>query len=220
MLLKERAPCSHVRRHNCKMDTAGLLLTGGRSTRMGTDKANLRLLPHDSSANDVPLLTLAEKTAELLQRETDIAVEVGPGFTHLHHVSESPAHSGPLAALVAGAAELRRLGRDVPVLLVATDMPRLTQGMLGWLASYQPGRSVVPLAGGRAQPLCARYQPADIGVASELVARGERAMSALIDAVHPVLVPDEVWGKSAGDKSCLDDLDTPDQLASYVGRVQ
>lgn len=187
---------------------------------MGTDKANLRLLPNDSSATDVPLLTLAEKTAQLLQRETDIAVEVGPGFTHLHHVSELPAHSGPLAALVAGAEELRRLGRALPVLLVATDMPRLTQGMLGWLASYQPGRSVVPLAGGRAQPLCARYQPADIAVASELVEHGERAMSALIDAVQPMLVAEEVWGPFAGDTSCLDDVDTPDQLGSYMGGVQ
>ena len=187
---------------------------------MGTDKANLRLLPDDSSADDVPLLTLAEKTAQLLERETEISVEVGPGFTHLHHVSESPAHSGPLAALAAGGAELRRLGWEGPVLLVATDMPRLTQGMLRWLATYQPGRSVVPLAGRRAQPLCARYQPADIAVASRLVANGERAMSAMVDAVRPLLVADEVWGQFAGDPSCLDDVDTPDQLHSYLRGVQ
>ena len=202
------------------MDAAGLLLTGGRSTRMGTDKANLRLLSSDSSANAVPALTLAEKTAEILQRETDIAVEVGPGFTHLHHVCESPPHSGPLAALVAGAVELRRLGRDGPVLVVATDMPRLTSGMLGWLATYEPGRSVVPVARGRVQPLCARYERDAIAVASRLVSEGERAMAALVDRINPLLVGEETWAQFAGDPSCLEDIDTPEQLGSYMGTAQ
>ena len=202
------------------MDTAGLLLTGGRSTRMGTDKANLRLLSSDSSADEVPVLTLAEKTAELLQRETDIAVEVGPGFTHLHHVSESPPHSGPLAAFAAGAAELQRIGWDGPVLLVATDMPRLTSGMLRWIATYQPGRSVLPVARGRVQPLCARYEPDAIAIASRLTSNGERAMSALVDRILPLLVAEETWAEFAGDSSCLDDIDTPEQLDSYTRTPQ
>jgi molybdopterin-guanine dinucleotide biosynthesis protein A len=204
------------------MATAGLLLTGGASRRMGRDKARLVLIDGrgykaDPSGSDVlGGLTLAERTARLLAAATTIAVEVGPGFSHLPHVSESPPGSGPLAALVAGSVELGRLGHDGPVLVVATDLPRLTHGMLDWLARLRSGRSVVPEAGGRLQPLCARYEAPDVAVAARLVEGGATAMSALFEAIDPLLVSEETWSEFAGDPRCLDDLDTPDQLDAYL----
>ena len=199
------------------MESAGLLLTGGRSARMGTDKAALRL-PSSGIRDREPMsLTLAERTAQLLEAATKVALEVGPGFSHLRRVAESPPQSGPLAALVAGAAELARIGWSGPVLLVATDMPRLNSGMLGWLATHQPGRSVVPLSRGVPQPLCARYEPEDLAAASRLLAGGSRSMASLIEEVEPQLVPEDTWARYAGDPLCLDDVDTPDQLDAHEG---
>lgn len=188
---------------------------------MGRNKAELvlsdgRRRSTDPNRSELPGgLTLAERTAGLLAAATTIAIEVGPGFSRLPHVCESPPGSGPLAAVVAGWAELVRLGHAGPVLVVATDLPRLTSGMLDWLARFRSGRSVVPVARGHFQPLCARYEPGDLVLATRLVAEGRRAMSDLVEAVDAVLAPEETWSEFAGDPLCLDDLDTPDQFDAY-----
>jgi molybdopterin-guanine dinucleotide biosynthesis protein A len=101
------------------------------------------------------------------------------------------------------------------VLVVATDLPRLTSGMLDWLARFRSDRSVVPVARGHLQPLCARYEATDLILATRLVADGRRAMSDLLEAVDAVLAPEATWCAFAGDPLCLDDLDTPNQLDAY-----
>ena len=203
------------------MAIAGLLLTGGASRRLGRNKAELVLSDGEgrttgTNGSELPSgLTLAERTAGLLAAATTIAIEVGPGFSRLPHVCESPPGSGPLAALVAGWAELGRLGHAGPVLVVPTDLPRLTSGMLDWLVRFRSDRSVVPVARGHPQPLCARYEASDLVLATRLVADGRRAMSDLLEAVDAALVPEETWCEFAGDPRCLEDVDTPDQLDAY-----
>jgi molybdopterin-guanine dinucleotide biosynthesis protein A len=184
---------------------------------MGRDKAALRVA--SGNGDSTAMVTLAERTASLLAGVTDVALEVGPGFTQLDRVLEGQEKNGPLSAFAAGAAELGRLGWHGPVLLVATDLPRLSSAMLGWLAAHAPGRSVVPVAGGRPQPLCARYEAGDVATASRLVAEGKRSMTALLEACNPLLAPEETWLPAAGDTATLDDVDTPDQLDDYVGRL-
>ena len=178
---------------------------------MGRDKAAIPVFGVDAE-NALPNLTLAERTARLLQAVTEVSLEVGPGFSALDHVTESPAQTGPLAAMSAGGAELRQRGWEGPVLLVATDLPYLTSGLLEWLADREDGRSVVPVANARPQPLCARYEPADMEVATGLVEDGRRAMFDLLDAVNPIYVPEEAWVLYAGDPRCLNDVDTPEHL--------
>ena len=55
------------------MTPAGILLTGGASRRMGTDKATIVVGGE----------TLARRTARLLSAVCDPAVEVGPGASDL-----------------------------------------------------------------------------------------------------------------------------------------
>jgi molybdopterin-guanine dinucleotide biosynthesis protein A len=179
------------------MTAAGLLLTGGRSSRMGVDKATLRL---DGVA-------LGVRTAGLLARATTPCVEVGPGYTSLTRVSEGSPGRGPLAAVVTGRDALGRLGWHGAVVVVATDLPRLTARILDWLAVQDV--TVVPVSAGRPQPLCALYQPAALDVAAALVAEGKRAMRDLLDAIDPFFAPAEVWQEAAGDPLALVDVDTP-----------
>jgi molybdenum cofactor guanylyltransferase len=177
---------------------------------MGRDKAAIRTDPRDGQ-------TLSERTAGLLRRATELALEVGPGFTSLDRVADSRPERGPLAALVDGTEDLRRRDWTGPVLVVATDLPRLTVEMLHWLAAYEPGVSVVPVANGRLQPLCARYEPGDLDRAAQLVASGERRMLELVSSISPRCVPEDVWGPYAGRPDCLVDVDTPEELAA-LGR--
>lgn len=175
---------------------------------MGRDKASLRL-PHPAGGT---AQTLAERSAALLSEVCSLAIEVGPGHSPLPHIEEIPPRSGPLAAIAAGWRELGRAGWQGPVLVVATDLPRLTVAMLRWLVEQPGAGSVVPVAGGRAQPLCARYAAADVGQAASLVAQGERAMSALLAASRPRRAAEREWAEAAGGAVVLADVDTPEAL--------
>src|SRR5712692_6470867 len=87
---------------------AALLLTGGSSRRMGQPKA----------AIVVDGTSLADRTAALLALVSDPVIEVGPGYTNLVRVQESPAGGGPLAAVAAGWATVARSRESA--LVVAT----------------------------------------------------------------------------------------------------
>jgi molybdopterin-guanine dinucleotide biosynthesis protein A len=188
---------------------AGVLLTGGASRRMGRDKA---LLVVDGR-------TLAERGAQLLSEVAAPVVEVGPGHSGLPAVREDPPGTGPLAALCAGAAELRRLGHDGAVLLLAVDMPFVTTALLRLLAGRPGAATAVPRdGGGRPQPLCARYGAGALAVADRLVAAGERSLRALLTAVSAEIgwVDRAEWAPVAGPDP-FRDLDTPEDLASHDG---
>jgi molybdopterin-guanine dinucleotide biosynthesis protein A len=178
---------------------------------MGRDKATLRVDPADAC------LSLSARTAALLKQATELAVEVGPGHTDLPRVAEAQPGRGPLAALVAGRDALAGAGFGWcgPLLVVATDLPRLTLGLLGWLVASVDDRrrSVVPVdEAGRAQLLCACYTAADLDVAGALVADGKRAMRDLLERTDPVLASPSQWTSAAGSTAALVDIDTPTDL--------
>lgn len=103
------------------VQVAGILLTGGRSRRMGFDKASI-------SINGVPS---AKRTAQVLCTVVSPVIEVGPGRSGLAAVCEEPPGSGPLVAIGVGAEALRRAGHDGPALVLACDLPRVTNAALG-----------------------------------------------------------------------------------------
>ena len=155
---------------------AGLLLTGGASRRLGHDKATLRLGGE----------TLAERAAVALVARCGPVLEVGPGHTDLPGVREEPAGSGPLAALVAGAAALAATeGAADAVILLACDLPHVGPALDALIAA-PPAALVVPVdATGRRQYVCARYGPELLDRAPGLVAAGERSLHALVALAPP-----------------------------------
>lgn len=197
-----------------------MVLTGGASRRMGRAKA---ALPAGAT-------TLARRTGALLVGLAQPVVEVGPGHTGLPAVADSFPGSGsgrpqrppagPLAAMATGAAWLAAHGWSGPVLVVATDLPLLNAEMLAWLADHPAAGTVVPLdAGGRPQPLCARYDPRELTTAELLVAGGHRAMRDLLDDIQLrspgaiTYAPSSAWSAVAGAR-VLTDVDTPADLAA------
>ena len=185
------------------MTTAGLLLTGGSSRRFGRDKA--AVLAGDDE-------TWAGRTGRLIAAVCCPALEIGPGRSHLRAVPDQQPGEGPLAAVATGVSALDALGWAGPVLVVATDLPLITPQLLSWLANHPSGQSVVPLRGGRLQPLCARYRREDLLRSVALVAEGRRAMRDLLAAIDVEAVGPEVWGPAAGDLHALVDVDVPGDL--------
>jgi molybdopterin-guanine dinucleotide biosynthesis protein A len=181
---------------------AGLLLTGGASRRMGTDKALLEIEGRQ----------LAERAASVLAAVCDPVLEVGPGVSGLAAVREDPPGEGPLAALGAGAAELARRRCAGPVVVLAVDMPLVGPDLLRLLARRPGQATAVPVADGQPQPLCARYGPEALAAVPALLAAGERSLRALLAAVEVGWVPPEEW-EPVGGSDAFRDLDTPEDVA-------
>lgn len=180
----------------------GMVLTGGSSRRMGTDKATL----------DVGGVPLARRAAEALFAATSLAVEVGPGTTGLPSVTEVPPGSGPLAAVVAGWTELvRRTGEKEPAVVLACDLPAVTPGLVAWLAGRPGDASVVPVVDGVPQPLCARWAVADLERAGAQLAAGERSLQRVFGP-GTEFVPEDDVARAVGAR-LTQDVDTPEDLA-------
>jgi molybdopterin-guanine dinucleotide biosynthesis protein A len=187
---------------------------------------------------------LAARTARLLVGVADPVIEIGPGYTNLVRVQEASPGDGPLAAIAAGWAALTGpdtavltgpntavlTGPDTAVptgpdavaptaaLVVATDLPQLTAGLLRLLASSTEPGCVIPVdEAGRPQLLCARYPAGTLARAADLVAHGQRAVLALIDGQEISWLAPAVWQAAAGRADALADVDTPADLACLGG---
>lgn len=193
------------------MDVAALMLTGGASRRMGSDKATLAV----PGAAPFPT-TWATRTAALLGAVAAPVIELGPGHGGGEHLPDAVAGAGPLVALAGGVRALAARGWHGPVLVVATDLPRLTSGFLRWLTDHPSDSSVLPIVHGRDQPLCARYQGDDLARVVGLAASGRRSLGALIEVIDAYRAGPEEWVGPAGDPLALDDADTPADRARLV----
>jgi len=192
---------------------AGLLLTGGASSRMGADKSGLVLEGFDE--------TLAERSGRLLAAAVapGPALEVGPGVSGLRRAAgygvDDPGE-GPLTAVVAGRRALEKAGWAGAVLVLATDLPAVTLEALRWLVGFPATGSVVPVVGGRRQPLVARWCPADLDRAAELAGRGERSLRQVFGP-GTCFVDEAAFGEVAT-AAAFSDVDTPAELEALRRR--
>ena len=150
--------------------SAGVVLAGGRSSRMGTSKAALEW--HGS--------TLLGHTVEILAQATGgPVVVVGAVGQDLPDppagtlVAEDPRPDrGPLQGIAAGLAALS--GRADIAFVSATDMPFLhpafIRRVLGVLEEDNDLDVALPVAGGHKQPLAAGYRVSLAETAERLVA--------------------------------------------------
>jgi molybdopterin-guanine dinucleotide biosynthesis protein A len=173
---------------------------------MGTDKASLVVDGQPMAARIADLLSAACRGPVL---------EVGPGYSRLLSLTEDPAGEGPLVAVAAGAAALRRKGWLGPALVLSCDLPAITRPVLDWLAGSPGEGAVVPVVGGRRQPLCARWSAADLSAAGWLAGAGQRSLRGLPGARPCRLADERTWGPVAGAEAFAD-ADTPEDLAGLA----
>jgi molybdopterin-guanine dinucleotide biosynthesis protein A len=180
---------------------AGVLLTGGASRRLGIDKATLV----------VNGTRLADHAATVLAAVCGPVIEVGPGITGLPTCREDPAGSGPLAGLVAGAAAL---GSDASngVLLLACDLPGVEEPLVRLVAHWPGGATVVPMADGEPQLVCARYGTVALAQAADVLGAGTLSLRRLLDQTEHDLIEPSTWGAVAP-IDAFADIDTPADLA-------
>ena len=182
-------------------EIAGMVLTGGASKRMGVDKTMIHF-------DGEPCIARIERA---LRAVTPTCLEVGPGRTSFPSLIEANPGNGPLMAIAAGSEALLALGHDGPVLVVAGDLPLVTDHLLEWLATQPGDGSVVPIVDGWRQPLLARWSPWDLRTAVQAVELGQRSLCGLPGDTGTMFATEAMWSTVAT-AEVFSDIDTPEDL--------
>jgi len=187
----------------------GLVLAGGRSVRMGEDKAGLLIGGRTLLGRTVellrPLVTSvhvairADQATDLLRRQFALLIDV-------------PGVGGPAAALAAA-------WHQDPAsawLVLACDMPAVGPDVLETLvASRDPGRGGTAWRGSdddRPEPLCAIWEPATLARLAAVAAEpgsGHPSPRAVLAAADPLLL-------KPARPAALISVNTPADLHRYL----
>lgn len=188
----------------------GFILTGGRSSRMGTDKSNLRF-------GGVTIVEMIANALAPVTREVVTVGGIGVGrFTHLADLTdEDPGGEPRPKSSMAGLLSALHHARTKWIFVVACDMPFVTTGLLEAIVSKRADDfgAVVPLsAEGVPQPMCALYDVAAcIGECEAAVRAGKLSNQRLLKRVNAFELPyDELCGL-AGSESFFTNVNTPDE---------
>jgi len=202
---KEHRKCRRLCCYTLRMpDFSGFVLAGGRSSRMGTDKAFLEF-------NGRTLLARALDLLHLLTPEVRI---VGPAAKFAAHgpvVEDTYTGRGPLAgihaALSSSATEMN--------LILAVDLPFVTESLLRFIleqADASLAVVTVPRIAGGYQPLCAAYRRAFAPAAQAALESGRNKIDALFSAATARVLEESELRRFAFDAGMFENLNTPEDL--------
>jgi molybdopterin-guanine dinucleotide biosynthesis protein A len=185
----------------------GIVLAGGRSSRMGTPKALL-------DWHGRPLLVhVTEQLQAALGAGAPVVVVRAPGQElpglppGVELAADAATGRGPLQGLAAGLAALE--GRAEAAVVVATDQPFAAAAVPRLLAALTDGHDAVAFAGA---PLGAIYRPSLRAAAEARLAAGDDlSLRGLLGAARTRLLPPD-----AAIAAALRSLDTPEAYAEAL----
>lgn len=152
------------------MRFSAVLLAGGKSKRMGRDKALLEI-------HGQPLWQRQLETLRALQPEQLFLS--GPSREGMQSIEDEVEGGGPLAGVASAFHHC-----TTPLLLVlAVDLPRMKTAYLqALLSDCQEGKGVVPRSSQFFEPLAAVYPVAAASLADEHLRRGDLSMQTFVRA--------------------------------------
>lgn len=155
---------------------SAVLLAGGKSTRMGCEKALLEIDGEPLWQRQLATLR-ACGPAELLVSQRPDGVVPAAGVTIVHDAAPG---LGPLG----GVAASLRAARHPFLLVLAIDLPQMRPDFLRELAetAVRTGRGIVPLHGERFEPLAAIYPRGALALAELHLQSPDRSMQRFIRA--------------------------------------
>lgn len=186
----------------------GIILSGGTSRRMGSDKALMQL-------HDKPFLYWISEALRPLV--TSILV-VSNKESHKPYgdqmVADLQPDQGPLMGIYSG---LKASTTDLN-LIVSCDLPRVSASLLAnlvdrWnesspLITYQTAHGTSPILGLMDKTIC---EP----LANQLLEQGERRYQSLLDGIAAQTLP-----VSADQQVLLEDVNTPQQLKKIQHEIE
>jgi molybdenum cofactor guanylyltransferase len=188
----------------------GLVLAGGRSTRMQRDKAALEYAGRSQLERAVELLTPLVVRVFVSVRSDQTADPLRARFAQ---IVDSGEVEGPIAGIVA--AQSRH--PEAAWLVLACDLPLLDHETLEHLLrSRRPERQATAYRSshdGLPEPLCAIYEPSSREAIRAYIATGR-------DCPRKFLINTDAALISQPEPGALDNVNTPTEYGSAHGRVQ
>ncbi len=189
---------------------AGIVLAGGKSARMGEDKARLPYVGTTLLAHVIETLRLLTPSIVVvmdqagkyaLPPDVQVAVDLFP-------------NAGPLGGLVTGLTAVE----DGYHFVVACDMPHLHPALLSLLYEAADGfDAAVPEVEGRCEPLCAVYHRRCVDRLRDALERGERAVHRALRSLAVNRVGEETLRRADPDLRSLQNLNTPADYRACIG---
>jgi molybdopterin-guanine dinucleotide biosynthesis protein A len=179
---------------NEAMTFDGVVLAGGRSTRMGSDKA---ALPWRGQS-------LLQHMQQLLQHAGARRVMLSGPYQGPLGLPDLQPGLGPLGSVMT----LAYSQPDGIYLLVPVDMPRLSAALLRRLVAETARGAHAVMVAGYALPLCLRLDADARASIGRIGAQSSRLRS--LRALHAALEGLEM-ALTAGDESCLVNCNTPEE---------
>lgn len=185
----------------------GAVLAGGRSRRMGQDKA---LLVVDSEPLVVRVARRLEAVCDRVVIAGDSHSLDGLGYPR---ITDAAADVGPLGGIVAAL----EVAATPLVAVVAVDMPFAAPSVLAQLARTWTGQAaVVPVVSGRVQPLHGVYATGRSADFRRCMEMGMHRLSDVLTEVGARAVNQSVWGCAAPDGSFATNVNRPEDFAALI----
>jgi len=185
----------------------GIILCGGRSTRMGQDKGSL---PFGDE-------TMLERITRILGAISDRVIVVGRRDQNAITIHDAIEDQGPLAGIAAGLASSTS---DLNI-VVACDMPLINPAVLQRLAALiDDNDACVAVVDGHASALCGVYRSRIAKDAQALLDSGERRVMRLLDRIKTKRVDAAAFRDIDPDLETFISVDTPEKYADAVVRLK
>lgn len=192
---------------------AGIVLSGGESSRMGRPKAWLDFGGETMLARTVRVVGSVAAPVVVVAAPGQDLPPLPPGVAV---VRDAVRGNGPLQGLAAG---LDAIPKDARAAFVSsTDAPFLDPAFVRRLGELlgEDDDAVVPRVGGHLHPLAAVYRA---GVLSEIqgsLAAGRLKLSAILDRVRTRFVDEAELGAVDPELRSLRNVNTPEQYAAAL----
>jgi molybdopterin-guanine dinucleotide biosynthesis protein A len=188
-------------------DLAAFVLAGGKSTRMGADKAFIEYQGRTFLARALDLARSVTSAVRIVGSQEKFA-----SFAPV--IEDVFRDCGPLAgihaALLASPSELN--------LMLAVDTPFISAEFLRFLISQarsdREAIVTVPSSAGRSQPLCAIYHREFAATAENALRAGQNKIGRLFDEIPTRLIEDDELQAAGFNPSIFRNLNTPEELAA------
>ncbi len=187
----------------------GVILAGGRSSRMGRDKS---LLPY----NDRPLIETIYNSLSGLFNDIVVVTDRPHeyGFLPCPKIPDILPGQGSLAGVHAGLT----WSRDERIFVAACDMPHLDRELIRWLSGVSSAApALVPESDGGIEPLHAFYTKAALPAIEAALTSARPKIIDLLAQIGAQIVPAaEVARHSQGFRSFMN-LNTPEDYRNLLG---
>lgn len=166
------------------MKTTAIILAGGKSSRMGTNKALLTL---NGKTVIEGIAESLEKTADELLIVTNTPADYK--FLHLPMTEDKWKGMGPLAGIEAGLSA----SKTEHNLIVACDMPFISVDLGTYLLScLEDYQAAVPEISGRLHPLFAAYRKDVKGVVTKALEENQLRIRHFLHSIHVKIVKNDL----------------------------